>query len=390
MELAPEEMDSLRREMNSLREKMNGLEGEMDDLQQDMTKVREEKAELHLEVARLRRALVEERTARQVAVKELRQEVRRRSAPADRSQGDGEEELAPLKDDTCDKCDVIISCDVTKPSAEEARPAGGSLRPAAPREANIYHLDTELLKMVLSKMDCREMFRARRAATCHALEKADLCGFKLRVSVLRRLARANASSLRELTLPAGVSDWQLEALLEPLKALEQLDVSPPVNSTGKWLRLLPKSLKRLDITESPSVTTEATARLFTALTSLKDVPLHGAGLISETPLAALHGCSQLDTLEIVDSRPVTDIPALTQSELAAVSRMAVTCRKLRTLFIKSSTENCKAVLTALHETDLGWDCGRYRTMNLYVPNSVFDQLTKPPNGSKIYLKYFNN
>ncbi|KAF0296404.1 hypothetical protein FJT64_000574 [Amphibalanus amphitrite] len=102
--------------------------------------------------------------------------------------------------------------------------------------------------MVMSKMDCRDMFRARRAATCHALEKANLRGFKLRVSALRRLARANASSLRELTLPAGINDWQLEALLEPLKALERLDVSPPVDSSGKWLRLLPKSLKRLDIT----------------------------------------------------------------------------------------------------------------------------------------------
>ena len=90
------------------------------------------------------------------------------------------------------------------------------------------------------------------AATCHALEKANLRGFKLRVSALRRLARANASSLRELTLPAGISDWQLEALLEPLKALERLDVSPPVDSSGKWLRLLPKSLKRLDITGKKS------------------------------------------------------------------------------------------------------------------------------------------
>ncbi|XP_043203227.1 uncharacterized protein LOC122371158 [Amphibalanus amphitrite] len=89
------------------------------------------------------------------------------------------------------------------------------------------------------------------AATCHALEKANLRGFKLKASALRRLARANASSLRELTLPAGINDWQLEALLEPLKALERLDVSPPVDSSGKWLRLLPKSMRRLDITDPP-------------------------------------------------------------------------------------------------------------------------------------------
>ncbi|KAF0290975.1 hypothetical protein FJT64_010850 [Amphibalanus amphitrite] len=399
-----------------------------------MTSAQEENVEVRCEVARLRQALVEERAARQDAVEDLRREIRLGSAPSGRSQGDGEEELAPLKDDTCDKCDAISDCDVITPSAEEARPAGGGLKTPVPREANIYHLDTELLKMVLSKMDCREMLRARRvcrrwrsavddivsdcrreltdqqtgggevpapatslelvlkvqdqpgmtelrapteetdtdlrlvAATCHALEKANLRGFKLRVSALRRLARANASSLRELTLPAGISDWQLEALLEPLQDLDHLDVSPPVDSTGKWLRLLPKSLKRLDITgsgrtrarlnnkrlsdglfvgvqlatdplldqlrtalatrtvtkllitRSPSVTPEGTARLLTALPSLKYVSPQGESAFSGTVLAALHGCSELDTVQFIDSRLFTDIPDLTESEVAAVSR----------------------------------------------------------------------
>ncbi|XP_043212050.1 uncharacterized protein LOC122376309 [Amphibalanus amphitrite] len=276
------------------------------------------------------------------------------------------------------------------------------------------------------------------AATCHALEKANLRGFKLRVSALRRLARANASSLRELTLPAGINDWQLEALLEPLKALERLDVSPPVDSSGKWLRLLPKSLRRLNITgsgmtrepvkygvgrcpsegllvgvqlatdalldqlaalathtvtglvicESPSVTPEATGRLLATLTSLKDVTLHGAGVISETVLSALHGCSQLDTVQLSDTRSLADIPALTQSEVAAVSRMAVTCRKLKNLYLISSINNRQAVLTTLHETNLGCDSGQSRTINLWVPKSVLDKLTKPPNGSKICLSSY--
>ncbi|XP_043243577.1 uncharacterized protein LOC122392592 [Amphibalanus amphitrite] len=274
------------------------------------------------------------------------------------------------------------------------------------------------------------------AATCHALEKANLRGFKLRVSALRRLARANGSSLRELTLPAGINDWQLEALLEPLKALERLDVSPPVESSGKWLRLLPKSLKRLDITgsgmtetpvdhprwptsgldvvirlatdtlldqlavlathtvtglaivDSPFVTPEATVRLLAALISLKDVTFIGSGVICDTVLAALHVCCQLDTVQLKDTRPLTDIPALTQSEVAAVSRMAVTCRKLKTLLIGSSTENYQAVLTALHETDLGCDSGQSRTIDFKVPKSVYDKLTKPPKRSKISLKYF--
>ncbi|KAF0311031.1 hypothetical protein FJT64_001861 [Amphibalanus amphitrite] len=222
---------------------------------------------------------------------------------------DGEDVTTPT-DDAPSKNDVIKSDDVTT----QAAPAGDNLTRSEFSGANIYHIHgANLLKMVLSKMDCWEMIRARRvcrswrsavddivddcrqkiadrsagggeapepatalqlmvtakdqpdmtslkaptaetvtdirlvAATCHALEKANLCGFKLRVSALRRLARANASSLRELTLPAGISDWQLEALLEPLEALKTLNLSPPVDSTGKWLWLLPKLLKKLDI-----------------------------------------------------------------------------------------------------------------------------------------------
>ncbi|KAF0295615.1 hypothetical protein FJT64_006896 [Amphibalanus amphitrite] len=226
------------------------------------------------------------------------------------------EEVVSLKADTRDKCDVTTSCDVT-PTTEEAGPASGKRRPPAACGTNIYHLDYKLLKMVLSKMDCWDMFRARRAATCHALEKANLRGFKLRVSALRRLARANASSLRELTLPAGINDWQLEALLEPLKALERLDVSPPVDSSGKWLRLLPKSLKRLDITGSGMTRTPLT--------------------FNKCRSEGLFVCVQLATDILLD-------------QLAALAAHTVT--------------------------------------KLFIRESVYDKLTKPPNGSKICLKYF--
>ncbi|XP_043245421.1 uncharacterized protein LOC122393464 isoform X2 [Amphibalanus amphitrite] len=510
------ELTTLKKNCDSLSEQVVGLEGEVATLKKEVTTLkggnatlkgdnatlRQEVVHLRGEVIRLRQAVLEERTTRQVVVEELRQEVRRRAAPSDRSQSDGEEVASP-KGDTCDKTsDTISTYDVITPTAKGAGPAGGDVREAAPQWASaICLLDHELLKMVLSKMDCWEMFRARRVcrrwrsavddivgdcrreltdqqtrggkvpapatdlelvvkvqdqpkltelqaptaetdtdlrlvATCHALEKANLRGFKLRVSALRRLTRANASSLRELTLPAGISDWQLEALLEPLKALERLDVSPPVDSSGKWLRLLPKSLRRLDITgsgmtrqpvkygrcpsegllvgvqlptdtlldqlaalathtvtglfipESPSVTPEAPGRLLTALTSLKDVTIRGPGVICDTVLAALHGCSQLDTLELEDTRSLTDIPPLTQSEVAAVSRMAVTCRKLYRLFLTTSLESYSAVLTALHETDLGCDSGQSRTIELWVPKSVYDKLNKPPNGSKISLQYF--
>ncbi|KAF0297633.1 hypothetical protein FJT64_004925 [Amphibalanus amphitrite] len=128
------------------------------------------------------------------------------------------------------------------------------------------------------------------------------------------------------------------------------------------------SVTKLFINDSPSVTPEATGRLLAALTSLKDVTFIGSGVISETVLSALHGCSQLDTVQLKDTRPLTDIPALTQSEVAAVSRMAVTCRKLYRLFLTTSLESYSAVLTALHETDLGRDGGQSRTIELYVPS----------------------
>ncbi|XP_043243576.1 uncharacterized protein LOC122392591 [Amphibalanus amphitrite] len=494
---------TLKGEVTTLKGDNATLKGDNATLKGDNTTLRQEVVHLREEVVRLRQAVLEERTTREVVVEELRQEVRRRAAPSGRPQGDVEEVMT-LKDGTGDKCDVISTCDVITQDKEEAGLAGGDVREAVPRWPSlIYLLDHDVLKVVLSKMDCWEMIRARRvcrrwrsavddifsdcrreltdqqtrggevstpatslelvvktqdqpkmtglraptaetdtdlrlvAATCHALQKVNLRGFKLRVSALRRLARANASSLRELTLPAGISDWQLEALLEPLKALERLDVSPPVDSSGKWLRLLPQSLKRLDITgsgmteppvyhprwptsgldvgikrgtdtlldqlaalstrtvtglyisQSPSVTPEATERLLAALTGLEDVTLHGAGVICDTVLAALHGCSQLDTLELEDTRPLADIPALTQSEVAAVSRMAVTCRKLKTLFISSSTENCQAVLTALHETDLGCDSGLSRTIELYVPKSIEDEIERPSDSS-ICVEYYDD
>ncbi|KAF0299575.1 hypothetical protein FJT64_027705 [Amphibalanus amphitrite] len=369
--------------MTGLKEEMAGLKGEMDVLKQDMTKLKEENTTLHSQVVLLQQAMVEERSTRQVVVEELRQGVRRRAAPSDRLQGDGEEVASP-KADTCDKTsDTISTCDVITQAEEEAGLARGDVREAAPQwPSAIYLLDTELLKVVLSKMDCWEMIRARRvcrrwrsavddivgdcrreltdqqtrggevpapatglelvlkvqdqakltelraptaetdtdlrlvAATCHGLEKANLRGFKLRASALRRLARANASSLRELTLPAGISDWQLEALLEPLKALERLDVSPPVDSSGKWLRLLPKSLRRLDIT--------------------------GSGMTREP---AKYGRCPSEGL-LVGIKQGTDTLL---DQLAALATHTVT--------------------------------------GLFISGSVFDKLTVPPNGSKISLGY---
>ncbi|KAF0295687.1 hypothetical protein FJT64_006794 [Amphibalanus amphitrite] len=48
--------------------------------------------------------------------------------------------------------------------------------------------------------------------------------------------------------------------------------------------------------------------------------------------------------------------------------MAVTCRKLKILYLISSIENRQAVLNALHETDLGCDGGQSGTVDFNVPS----------------------
>ena len=90
------------------------------------------------------------------------------------------------------------------------------------------------------------------ASTCRGLQTANLRGFKLRASALRKLARANATTLRDITLPTDIRQWQLETLLKPLEGLQRLNLSVPEDNTGRWLRLLPISVKTLDITGEAS------------------------------------------------------------------------------------------------------------------------------------------
>ena len=76
---------------------------------------------------------------------------------------------------------------------------------------------------------------------------ADLRGFELRTPLLRQLVRNNSSTLHNVTLPAGLADDQLEMLLETVQFLRQLTVGVPADTTGRWLRLLPQSLYKLEI-----------------------------------------------------------------------------------------------------------------------------------------------
>ena len=71
------------------------------------------------------------------------------------------------------------------------------------------------------------------------------------------------------------------------------------------------------LSECPMVTAGGLQRSLAVLTRLEDITLGGGmpGLITDTTLAALHGCSRLQILQLGSSaQPYSDIPA------AAVSR----------------------------------------------------------------------
>ena len=249
---------------------------------------------------------------------------------------------------------------------------------------------------------------------------------------MRRLAAANASTLQEVTLPTGVSEWQLERLLEPLTELTQIHLSAPADGTGRWIRHLTKSLRKLDLTgpggtleprklirydeygvgltviirqapdalldqltvlaphvtkliidECPNVTAGGLRQLLGAFTSLEDITLRGGlcGAVHETTLSVLNGCSQLQILQLrAANNSYTDIPA------AAVCSLAVAFRKLRTLNINSTPENSQSVLDALLSAALGNDGdGWPRTLDLWALESAYEQMKEPPSDSNIKL-----
>ncbi|XP_043225274.1 uncharacterized protein LOC122383169 [Amphibalanus amphitrite] len=188
------------------------------------------------------------------------------------------------------------------------------------------------------------------------------------------------SSLK-LIFPPGHSEERLTALLESLRTLEELTVSIPPDSTGRWLRLIPPSLRRLDVYACPRVTAGALQRLLSALTVLEDVTLGGSlsGAITDASLAALHGCSQLRKMQLGDRvDQCTDIP------VTAVSRLVVTCRKLEALLFIATEELSQRVLDALVRADLGKrDDGTPRTLRFKVPEAVYDKLIIPSDTGNI-------
>ncbi|XP_043226806.1 uncharacterized protein LOC122383967 [Amphibalanus amphitrite] len=187
------------------------------------------------------------------------------------------------------------------------------------------------------------------------------------VVTVQKQERSTVKQLKQFTFPPGLAELQVIAILESLQVqtLKKLTVSTPPDSTGRWLRLLPPSLRRLDVYgpgetgkpltlgrrldhglnvviqqagddvinqlakelgprvtllltfNCPRVTAGALQRLLSALTGLEDVTLGGSlsGAITNASLAALHGCSQLRIMQLGQPYVLcTDIP------VTAVSR----------------------------------------------------------------------
>ena len=80
----------------------------------------------------------------------------------------------------------------------------------------------------------------------------------------------------------------------------------------------------------------------------------------------MHGVSvsSRPLVPLCDRVPYTDLFCF----VMLCCRMAVTCRKLKNLYLISSIENRQAVLNALHETDLGCDGGQSGTIDFIVPS----------------------
>ncbi|XP_043234197.1 uncharacterized protein LOC122387796 [Amphibalanus amphitrite] len=185
-----------------------------------------------------------------------------------------------------------------------------------PVRTTIDHLDNDMLNVLLSYLECRQLFLARRVCKrwraavdcivdhyrrvyrdclgidsapttdlhltllvekhpdmtrlraptphsgtdlripvgrCCQLVSADLRGFRHTRSSLLQLLVSNCNTLEALILPAGLDGTELAALLKPLCSLRQLSVVVNERDEGRWMAALPQSLQHLNV-RGPEVT----------------------------------------------------------------------------------------------------------------------------------------
>ncbi|XP_043217273.1 uncharacterized protein LOC122379282 isoform X2 [Amphibalanus amphitrite] len=192
------EVSALREVVSALREEMFALRGVVAPLREKVTilnevvakdnketkKLKGEYAALHDAMVRLEQAIIEERTTRQTVVEDLRQEVRRRAAPSGRPQG----KITKAFHDVTAQTEPQPSAHSDVIVQTEPQPSADS--------------DTTVLREAL-----------RTVTTFDA--------------------------------PSAIGEDQLTALLQSLPHLEELTVRVPSFGTGRWLRLLPTSLRTL-------------------------------------------------------------------------------------------------------------------------------------------------
>ncbi|XP_043200657.1 uncharacterized protein LOC122369757 [Amphibalanus amphitrite] len=217
-----EEMSALREVVVPLREKVTILSEVVAKDNSDMKKLKGEYAALHGAMVRLEQAVIEERTTRQTVVEDLRQEVRRRAAPSGRPQGKITKAFH----------DVTVQTE-PQPSAVNDVTVQTEPQPSATSDVTVQ---TEPQPSAVSDVIVQTEPQPSVASLFNTLEEA-----------------LGLVTMTTFDAPSALGEDQLTALLQSLPRLEELTVSVPSFGTGRWLRLLPTSLRTLYVA-GPEVT----------------------------------------------------------------------------------------------------------------------------------------
>ncbi|XP_043232776.1 uncharacterized protein LOC122387040 [Amphibalanus amphitrite] len=215
-----EEMSALREVMVPLREKVTILSEVVAKDNSDTKKLKGENAALHGAMVRLEQAAIEERTTRQTVVEDLRQEVRRRAAPSGRPQG---------------KITKAFH-DVTVQTEPQSSAVSDVIVQTEPQSSAVSDVIVQTEPQSSATSDVTVQTEPQPPADNDT-------------TVLREALR----TVTTFDAPSALGEDQLTALLQSLPRLEELTVRVPSFGTGRWLRLLPTSLRTLYVA-GPEVT----------------------------------------------------------------------------------------------------------------------------------------
>ncbi|XP_043199152.1 lamin Dm0-like [Amphibalanus amphitrite] len=286
MNFLREEMKALREEMTNQREETKGCKSEVTNLKTEMKRQKDENTALHSEVVRLQQAMVEERSTRQTVVEELRQEVRRLTAPFGRLQGlvpRGQEEVVetqvPLESAKVRELEdrlsqALVDQKRAEDDLKESRATNSAtetkLRETEARNEDLISKTNDLEQINASlKKRLHEMERTLDHERSSSKDKDEVIKRQLEemqqqkekqqalmntkvaldaeISAFNKLLESKNTSIKKLCFPPGLSEKSLTNILQNSEGMEELTVTAPSDSTGQWVRLLPPSLGRLDV-----------------------------------------------------------------------------------------------------------------------------------------------